>query len=464
LISSTEKKLRFLGMLWLFSLGFFLWGVATVELKIFPYQVIKSTYKEIEAFVKGDPADNRPIWKRYWTQVTVYPFAFDITPKPFPVEINLSPVDTTAYEGPEIKYLDKNQYYSDSNLNGYFLIYGSFAFENSNWGAILISTGGQVLRGWPIKPDNFDYKLAHIGMAVSENGNIATNTNGVLSSYSWCGNKDWEAEWKKQPERYSHDHVKGYDYHHDISFYDGKFYTFRGPVILSIDETTGKVVDRIHVLDMIRWAREQDLAIFDARFTRYYKANELDLNKFAEIAVSDPFHFNKVDVLSRELAPSFDGFEEGDMLVSMRELNLVFVMRPKESKILWYRYGLTSRQHDATFQRGYIAVFDNNPFSNSGRSPRIMRLEINDHSRSVLFDLRKWGAKNMQVKGNFELDDDTHILMFSDDDNGRAVIGDLSGRPMFVFENSVDQKKNLELRNITYISPEKFEKWSSHCK
>ena len=87
-----------------------------------------------------------------------------------------------------------------------------------------------------------------------------------------------------------------------------------------------------------------------------------------------------------------------------------------------------------------------------------MRLEANDYTRSVLLDLREWGVR-MSIRGNFELDDYSHILAISDDGNGRAIVGNLSGKPMFIFENSVKPKKNLVLRNVTYISPEKFEKW-----
>ena len=69
----------------------------------------------------------------------------------------------------------------------------------------------------------------------------------------------------------------------------------------------------------------------------------------------------------------------------------------------------------------------------------------------------------MRGKGNFEFDDDSRVLAFSDDENGRAVVGNLSGKPMFVFENSVGSGKNLELRNITRVSLQKFEEWTSKC-
>ena len=358
--SRMAKYLPIVGMIWLVALVCFVWGAAMVRYQIFPYRTLKPILKEIVAFWRGHPLDKRPSGQRLWAGLTVDPFAFAMTPSAFPMELQLRPVDTSFYQGPNVQFLDNAQYYSDGSLKEYFLIYGSFGFEDTNWGAILVSYEGQVLRTWSIKPDEeeYEYPGPHIGLALSKTGDLATNKNGVLTSYSWCGKKNWEAEWKKQPERHDFDSVLGYDYHHDITYHEGRFYSFLGPEIVSVDEKTGNIIERIHAVDLIRWARDQDLTIFDARFKKDYTPNELNKENLANLTIWDPFHLNKVDVLSHDLASSFDIFEKGDMLVSMRELNLVFILRPKTSKILWYRYGLTSRQHDATFQRGYISIFE----------------------------------------------------------------------------------------------------------
>jgi len=124
---------------------------------------------------------------------------------------------------------------------------------------------------------------------------------------------------------------------------------------------------------------------------------------------------------------------------------------------------MASRQANTMrpYQRGYIAVFDNNPFANPGLSPRIVTLGVKAHARSVLFDLKTWGV-TMRVRGNFEFDD-SDLLVFADEDNGRAVVGHLSGKPMFLFENRVGPRKNFKLINITRVSPRKVEEWSARC-
>lgn len=458
------KYFAVIGFIWLLALAFFTWGAAMVQYQIFPYDTLRPTINEVVAFWKGDPMDERSLAQRLWTGVTIEPLAFAVTPAAFPINIPLEPVDTSSYRGPALSLIEDARYFSDGSLNDFFLIYGSFGFEDTNWGIILISHDGQVLRAWPINPDQQEYGYLgpHIGLALSKSGDLVTNKSGVLTSYSWCGDKNWEAEWEKPREPHDFNSVLSSDYHHDITYHEGRYYTFVGPEIVAVDDTTGKITERIHVVEIIRWARDQGLSIFDARFVKFFLPDEFNEENLVNLTFADPFHFNKIDILSDELAASFDMFRTGDMLISMRELNLVFVLRPETQEILWYRYGLVSRQHDATFQRGYISVFDNNPFANSGSSPQIVALHMDDQSRSILFDLKQWGAE-MRSKGNHELDDDSHVLAFSDDGNGRAVVGRLSGEPLFVFENSVASGQNLELRNITRVPSDRVEEWRSKC-
>ncbi len=461
-----KKYLPVFGIIWLVALACFIWGAAMVYYDIFPYRLLMPPFRQVIAFWKGHPADNRSLVQRLQDELILNPFAFAMNPLPFPMQLQFRPVDTSSYRGPSIGYLDQARYYSDTSRKEYFLIYGGFISEDTHWAAILISTEGRVLRGWSMKPQEYRLIDGGIGLAISKTGDLATNTYGVLMSHSWCGEKKWEAKQTKSPALAGHE-IPYSDtiYHHDITYHEGRFYTFYGQEIVSVDENTGEIIERIHILELIRSARDQNLALFDPRFrdvVLFYDVHRMNKSNWHKIVVPDPFHPNKIDVLSRDLADSFDDFEAGDLLISLRNLNLVFVFRPKTSKILWYRYGLTSYQHDPTFQRGYIAVFDNNPLANSGPSSRIVTLGVRDHTRSTLFDLRIWGI-SMRIHGNFEFDDDSNLLVVSDDNNGRAVVGYLSGKPIFIFENRVESGKNLRLKNITRVSPHQVEEWSARC-
>jgi len=131
---------------------------------------------------------------------------------------------------------------------------------------MLISTEGRIVRGWSIKPRQYRWIHGGIGLALSKTGDLAINAYGVLTSYSWCGEKKWEADpiepsaldLSKLPSSFQR------NYHHDITYEEEKFYTFYGLEIVSVDENTGDVIERIHLAGLTRWAKDQDLAIFDA--------------------------------------------------------------------------------------------------------------------------------------------------------------------------------------------------------
>ena len=112
----------------------------------------------------------------------------------------------------------------------------------------------------------------------------------------------------------------------------------------------GKVLAEISILDLI----------FKSRLEGLLFANGAHDSEMVVPLSGDFTHLNDVDVLSPELAPAFPQFEAGDLLVSLRNLNLLMVIDPAAERIKWTRTGPFLRQHDPDFlPTGRIAVFDN---------------------------------------------------------------------------------------------------------
>ena len=74
-------------------------------------------------------------------------------------------------------------------------------------------------------------------------------------------------------------------------------------------------------------------------------------------------HLNKVGELKSAIAGAFPAFSAGDLLLSIRELNMLLVVDPDSEKIKWWRIGPWLRQHDPEFtDKGTITVFNNNAY------------------------------------------------------------------------------------------------------
>jgi hypothetical protein len=71
-------------------------------------------------------------------------------------------------------------------------------------------------------------------------------------------------------------------------------------------------------------------------------------------------HVNDIKILEKRVAGKFPLFKVGDIMVSMRNLNLIVVIDQSTKKIKWSMTGPYIRQHDPDFlDNGRISVYDN---------------------------------------------------------------------------------------------------------
>ena len=114
-------------------------------------------------------------------------------------------------------------------------------------------------------------------------------------------------------------------------------------VLLSAD---GKLLRSIPVMEALRdspYASSQQLMI-------------------AHNSAPDPdyTHGNSVMVLTKALAPRFPMFKEGQVLISLRNMNMLAVLDVSERSVAWAAQGVWRSQHSAEFlANGHILLFDN---------------------------------------------------------------------------------------------------------
>lgn len=236
---------------------------------------------------------------------------------------------------------------------GWRVLVGAFRIDGEvEHAALLLSPDLQVVRRWilneipvgDLKPLPPHRVFVH-GFEILADGSVifAFDEGVSLQKFDACGRRDW---------------ITAGLYHHAVTLDDSAETVWtledRGPKagFAQVRVQDGALLRRIPVTDVI--AANQMTDVLKIRH------NSDDLNPYADRWLTSPFHFNDIDPLPAALAERFAGFEAGDLLISARSLNLVFVMDPDTRKIKWWRSGVTRRQHDPDWlPNGQILVFNN---------------------------------------------------------------------------------------------------------
>jgi hypothetical protein len=185
----------------------------------------------------------------------------------------------------------------------------------------------------------------------------------------------------------------------------------------------GRVMREISVLD----------AIFASRFEGVLYPSGTHEPGLVVPFSGDFTHLNDVEVLDRALAPAFPMFEAGDLLLSLRNLDLLMVVRPSTGRIVWSRTGPYLRQHDPDFlPDGRITVFDNRRDDRDGHvrgGSRILALEPATGRVETLYGGREdqffytstMGEKQRLPNGDFLVSESNRGHAFEVDAGGDVV-------------------------------------------
>jgi len=158
----------------------------------------------------------------------------------------------------------------------------------------------------------------------------------------------------------------------------------------------------------------------------------------------DYTHLNKVNVLQSPDAGSFSVFKAGDVLVSLRNLNMVFVFDPNSQLIKWYQIGPWLRQHDPQFTHdGKISVFDNHTDNADGRvfgGSRIVKVDPNTRAVEVVYAGSRESPFYTDIEGEHSYLPNGNLLI-SESMAGRIFEVDRRGRIVWEFVNRYDEAR-----------------------
>lgn len=319
---------------------------------------------------------------------------------------------------------------------GWRVLIGSFGIDGEfSHGAALLSPELEVVKTWKLPEQDIEGqnprppygKFVH-GFALLHDGSVIFSFDvGVsLQRFDACGKRVWV--------------IPG-EFHHAVALDESQKFAWAlrdedtdgalaHATVLKVDTATGAILQRIAMDEII--AKNPNLHILDIRARDDNWANGNPRNSKTQW-LKDPFHLNDVEPLPSALASHFtdEGFAPGDLLLSVRSLNLVIVVDPQSLLVKWWHMGAWRRQHDADWQpTGEISVYDNR--MDLGYS-QIVAIDPESESMRVLYDGRATDFYS-RIRGKHQLAA-TGDLLVSSPQQGR------------VFEVQPDGKMALEIYN-----------------
>lgn len=149
----------------------------------------------------------------------------------------------------------------------------------------------------------------------------------------------------------------------------------------------------------------------------------------------DITHLNDVEPLPDSLATEYPLFDSGDIVVSLRDLDLIFVLDPESRRVKWYESRPFIGQHDPDFiGDGWIGVFDNNRDGTERGTmlggSRIVAIQPHTDSTKVLFPTSFSEPFYTEVVGQWQKLENGNLLL-TESVPGRVVEVNPDGRTIW---------------------------------
>lgn len=268
----------------------------------------------------------------------------------------------------------------DKTFDGYTLI--TSMWQDTS-GLKLIDINGTEIYQWLVSynsifpiPDSSEDKITDWdvdvhGSVIYPNGDIVFNFNGRgLVKIDKNSNVIWKLK---------------DDYHHSVYKDDNGFLWVPGRKTVNDTIDTflllhppyyedyickispdGEILEKFSIIEVFYNSGMESILFADGSWTTEKNANDIT-------------HLNDIDILEPNAAKYFPLFNAGDIMVSMRHLNLIMIIDSETKKIKWSMTGPYIRQHDPDFtEDGNIIVFDNRTDDSDG--------EILGGSRILIID------------------------------------------------------------------------------
>jgi hypothetical protein len=429
-----ERILFVLGI----AMAAFVYGVATVQFEIFPYQVLKEAKLGLEAWAAMDRNNSR------------FPKAFE-------------KFEENAPATPSARQLNA------SHGNEFVLVTGGpyqLMERCPQWGCMawITDRAGKVLHAWEVNLEELwkgldgvagdvnALSLYPVGMALGKDGSLVVSFQGRETFPVQIGivklDKGGKVLWKRF-DRSHHWIVSdeaGNIYTPAASFSDARYVGNTGVDLKC--ETKQSGMDSIRVLSgegkQLREVPVVDSFIKSGLTGWFYNIRE----------ACNPTHLNSIDLLPSSLENKIPNAKAGDFLVSLRETNAVALMDGQSGAVKYVVAGRTAAQHSPRFlPDGTVLVFDNLGGDRSLGGTRVVRLDLVKNTSETVFPRENAKALlpvHSKSAGHIDVSGDGKRALVSVTHQGRIVEIDVaSGQPLWTYDNTHEIGKFLEANGLS---------------
>jgi hypothetical protein len=176
--------------------------------------------------------------------------------------------------------------------------------------------------------------------------------------------------------------------------------------------------------------------------------------------IDGEFHLNEVEELSAGMAADFPMFAAGDLLLSLRNLNMILVTDAKVERIKWWKIGPFIRQHDPDFQKGgKITVFDNHSDETRDGSvtggSRVWEIDVASGEARTLYGGRDGQRFSSPERSTHQVLANGNLMVTAAQE-GRAFEVTPAGKIVWEYVNRWDETRALWLHDTEVFEPGYF--------
>ncbi len=171
--------------------------------------------------------------------------------------------------------------------------------------------------------------------------------------------------------------------HHAIQVVGDKIYALTG-ITPASRKVTGSNFNPLAYGEAVSVLAEGKILSSHSIFEALQNTKNMRMPEMRLDPKADALHSNSLDVLTEETARFIPGAKPGNVLVSLRNLDMLVVMDLESDTIVWALRGSWRKQHDAKLlPNGHILLFDNEGVLMKGAKSRV--LEVDPNTGNVLW-------------------------------------------------------------------------------